>query len=71
MHDALRLLLAKRRSWRIAGVYWFTWQDAAAADPHCAFCEGAGLFDRDGKPKSAWWAFTLAITARVGSGRVR
>ncbi|HET8861652.1 MAG TPA: hypothetical protein VFM94_00190 [Solirubrobacterales bacterium] len=56
-HDALRLLLSKRRAWRIAGADWFTWQDGVAADPRCAFCEGAGLLDREGRPKPAWWAF--------------
>lgn len=69
-HDALRLLLAKRRAWRIAGAYWFTWQDGAAADPHCAFCEGAGLLDRAGRPKPAWWAFR-GVAAGAGTGRVR
>jgi hypothetical protein len=57
VHDALSLLVSKRRAWRIAGAHWFTWQDGLAADPHCAFCEGAGLLDREGTPKPAWWAF--------------
>lgn len=66
-NDALRLLLSKRRAWKIAGADWFTWQDALAADPHCAFCEGSGLFDRDGAPKPAWWAFRrLALAAQRG-----
>lgn len=69
-HDALRLLLSKRRAWRIAGADWFTWQDAEVPDPHCAFCEGAGLLDREGRPKPAWWAFRqLAIRSRQGPVR--
>jgi hypothetical protein len=63
-HDAMRLLLSKRRTWRLAGAYWFTWQDGPAADIHCSFCEGAGLFDREGKPKPAWWAYRqMALSA--------
>lgn len=57
VHGALRLLAAKRRAWRISGAHWFTWQDAAVPDRHCAFCEGAGLLDREGRPKPSWWAF--------------
>jgi hypothetical protein len=57
VHDALRLLLSKRRAWWIAGADGFTWRDGVAPDPHCAFCEGAGLLDREGRPKPAWWAF--------------
>lgn len=63
LHGALDLLLAKRRAWRIAGVDWFTWQDAPRPDPHCAFCEGAGLLDLRGRPKPAWWAFKQLATA--------
>jgi hypothetical protein len=69
VHDALLLLTSKRRAWRIAGADWFTWQDGAAADPHCAFCEGAGLLDQAGRPKPAWWAFRqFALAAQRGRG---
>jgi polysaccharide biosynthesis protein PslG len=68
VHDALRLLVSKRRTWRIVGAHWFTWQDAVAADPHCAFCEGAGLIDREGRPKPAWWAFRRTATAAGRAG---
>jgi hypothetical protein len=70
VHEALRLLLAKRREWRIAGAHWFTWQDSEAADPYCSFCEGAGLLDREGKPKPAWWAYRQVSTTAT-RGRVR
>lgn len=66
--DALRLLLSKRRAWRIAAADWFTWQDGTAADLHCAFCEGAGLLDRDGQPKPAWWAFRRVALRPGDSG---
>jgi hypothetical protein len=57
LHGAFSLLMNRRRAWRIAGVDWFTWQDAAQPDLHCGFCEGAGLLDLGGRPKPAWWAF--------------
>ncbi len=63
---AYRLMLSKRRRWRLVGAYWFTWQDRSASDPYCIFCSYAGLFDVEGKPKPAWWAFRWAVTdARV------
>jgi polysaccharide biosynthesis protein PslG len=57
LRQALGLLVAKRRPWRIAGVDWFSWEDGARPDPHCAFCEHAGLLRRDGRPKPAWHAY--------------
>ena len=57
LRDAYTRLIELRRRWRIAGVDWFTWQDAPQPDPHCSFCQGAGLTDLQGRPKPAWWAF--------------
>lgn len=51
---AYRLMLTNRRRWRLAGAYWFTWQDLTEADPQCVFCQYAGLFDANGKPKPSW-----------------
>jgi hypothetical protein len=56
-------LLQMRHRWRIAGAYWFTWQDEATADPHCAFCQGAGLLSVAGRPKSAWSAYRQTVVA--------
>jgi hypothetical protein len=61
LRRAFRRLLEMRRRWHLAGVDWFTWRDQSRFDPHCAFCQGAGLLDVDGKPKPAWWAFRQAI----------
>jgi hypothetical protein len=76
LRRALGLLLAERRAWRIAGVDWFSLEDGAAVDPHCAFCEHAGLLRRDGGPKPAWWAFRRLVREaqlprRVGFKRPR
>jgi hypothetical protein len=57
LRRVFQLLIAKRHRWRLAGVDWFTWRDGTGPDPHCVFCEFAGLFDASGKPKPAWDAF--------------
>lgn len=59
-------LLRARDRWRIAGVDWYAWQDTPGSDPHCVFCQHAGLLDGAGKPKPAWRAFR-SIAAR-GAG---
>jgi hypothetical protein len=71
LRRAFRLLLAKRRAWHIAGVDWFTWQDAIAADPHCVFCEYGGLFDRYGQPKPAWSMFRRVVASTSAHRLVR
>jgi hypothetical protein len=62
LEDAFARLLAMRHRWRIAGVYWFTWRDWPDPDPHCSFCQGAGLLDVDGRPKPAWFAYRRLVT---------
>jgi hypothetical protein len=61
LQEAFARLLAMRHRWRIAGVDWFTWQDQPNPDPHCSFCQGAGLFDVRGQPKPAWSAYRRAV----------
>jgi hypothetical protein len=63
LRGAYGLLLRERRRWHIAGVDWYAWQDMSAADPHCVFCEYAGLFDPSGKPKPAWRALRSVATS--------
>ena len=62
LEDAFARLLAMRHRWRIAGVDWFTWEDWPTPDPHCSFCQGAGLLDVDGRPKPAWFAYRRLVT---------
>jgi hypothetical protein len=65
LRDAYERLLEMRHRWRIAGAYWYTWQDEARADPHCGFCQGAGLLRLDGTAKAAWFVYQrLAAQAR-------
>lgn len=63
LRRAYGLLLRSRGRWHIAGVDWYAWQDMSAADPHCVFCEHAGLFDPSGKPKPAWHALQSVATS--------
>lgn len=63
LRDAYTRLLAMRHRWRIAGAYWYAWQDEATADPHCAFCQGAGLLRLDGTAKPAWFVYQRLATA--------
>jgi hypothetical protein len=63
LREAFELLAVERRHWRIAGVDWFTWQDSAGGDPYCVFCQGAGLFDLDGRAKPAWAAFKRTVAS--------
>lgn len=64
LRRVLRLVLANRARWRIAGVDWFTWRDAQVADPHCVFCQYGGLFGADGTPKPAWYALREVTAGR-------
>ncbi len=67
LHRAYLMLLRGRDRWHIAGVDWYAWRDMAVADPHCVFCQHAGLLDSDGRPKPAWRAFArVAAEARAG-----
>jgi hypothetical protein len=63
LRRAYRLLLGARNRWHIAGVDWYAWRDMPASDPHCVFCEFAGLFDLGGEPKPSWYALKRVSTA--------
>lgn len=63
LRAAYARLLRMRHRWRIAGAYWFTWRDEADSDPHCGFCQGAGLLRLDGTAKPAWFAYQRLVAA--------
>jgi len=63
LRSAFRLLLKNRRRWRLEAVIWFTWRDWPTPDRTCVFCQGAGLFDVDDRPKPAWTAYRQMVTA--------
>jgi hypothetical protein len=69
LRRAYARLLQMRQRWRIAGAYWYTWQDEVNPDIHCSFCQGAGLFDVDGTPKLAWSAYRQTVRTQLKSDR--
>jgi hypothetical protein len=52
---AFSMLVNHRYSWRIAGVWWFSWADAKP--PTCQFCDSAGLLTDNREAKPAWYRF--------------
>jgi len=48
-------MLTRHRSWRVAGVWWFTWADTVRL---CQFCDSAGLLTESREAKPAWYRFT-------------
>ena len=61
LEAAFARLRAMRHRWRIAGAYWFTWRDQPRPDPHCSFCQGAGLLELEGGGKPAWTAYRRVV----------
>jgi hypothetical protein len=51
---AFAMLTGNRARWRIGGIWWFSWTDAADA---CQFCDSAGLLTRNRQAKPSWYAF--------------
>lgn len=51
---AFAMLTGHRRSWRIGGVWWFSWTDASGS---CQFCDSAGLLTEKREAKPAWYSF--------------
>lgn len=56
LQKSFKMLLKKRRKWKIPGVLWYTWRDLSTAP--CDWCASAGLFPATGlTPKPAWRKF--------------
>lgn len=55
LDQAFSILANHRRSWRIAGAWWFSWADAGHL---CQFCDSAGLLTGNREAKPAWYRFT-------------
>jgi GH35 family endo-1,4-beta-xylanase len=47
-------LARKRKSWKIGGVYWYTWRDNPKARRVCDWCPTAGLVKKNLRPKPAF-----------------
>jgi len=58
LSQSFRLILRKRREWRIRRVFWFDWRDPPIGQGHyCSFCGSAGLLRNDHRPKPAYRAY--------------
>jgi len=51
---AFAMLARHRRSWRIGGVWWFSWADI---EHGCQFCDSAGLLNENREAKPSWYRF--------------
>lgn len=66
LEESFKMLTARRQRWHLAGVDWFSWQDAHEWEEVCSFCQFSGLVDVDGRPKPSWYAFERSVArARV------
>ncbi len=54
LNRSFSMLARHRLSWRIGGVWWFTWADIRHG---CQFCDSAGLLNEDREAKPAWYRF--------------
>jgi hypothetical protein len=55
LDQAFSMLAGHRRSWRIGGVWWFSWTDTFNS---CQFCDSAGLLNEQREAKPSWYEFT-------------
>lgn len=55
LKKSFKLLLRKRRKWKVGGVLYYTWRDLPKSESPCDWCASAGLFNTTGsKAKPAW-----------------
>jgi len=55
LNRAFAMLANHRRSWRIGGVWWFSWADIGPGG--CQFCDSAGLLTEQREAKPSWYRF--------------
>ncbi len=65
LNRAFSILAAHRRSWRIGGVWWFSWADAPGA--HCQFCDSSGLLTAKREAKPSWYVFNAWTGGDAGT----
>ncbi len=65
LNEAFSILAAHRRSWRIGGVWWFSWADDPAA--HCQFCDSSGLLTANREAKPSWYRFNAWTGGDAGT----
>jgi hypothetical protein len=57
LHKTFKLILHRRKSWRVHGIVWYDWRDPPQRNPDCSFCSSAGLLRSSFRPKPAYHAF--------------
>jgi polysaccharide biosynthesis protein PslG len=59
LRKMFKMMIAQRKRWKLGGVLWYTWRDAANPTALvCGWCGSAGLVDKDLDAKPAWVEFT-------------
>ena len=61
LKKSYNFLLNNRGKYSIGAIIWYAWADADHKIAGCEFCNKAGLFTLEGKPKKSWKAL-VAIT---------
>jgi hypothetical protein len=57
LRKTFKLLLDRRRRWKVHGLVWYQWRDPPIKNPDCSFCSSAGLLRADFSAKPAFRAF--------------
>jgi hypothetical protein len=65
LDEAFSILATHRRSWRIGGVWWFSWADDPGA--HCQFCDSSGLLTAKREAKPSWYRFNAWTGGDAGT----
>lgn len=64
LKKSFRYLIAKRKTWRIHGITWYSWSDVAPQEADCEWCPQSGLRSKSGAEKPAGRAYRrLALGA--------
>ena len=60
IRQGMKMLIANRKKWKIAGAYVYVWRDFSLVTP-CLWCPEAGLLTEDGESKPSWIALKQII----------
>jgi len=68
LQRSTKLLLHKRKAWRLQREYWFFWRDPPKSDRRlaCSFCDSSGLLKNDRRPKPAYRVFARFAHLQAG-----
>lgn len=66
IRQGMKMLIANRSKWNIAGAYVYVWRDFSLETP-CLWCPEAGLLTESGESKPSWVALKQIIRANTGT----